>query len=164
MQRLIPASGLSALVLASALVATPALRPAGHRLQVDRRTGRPALQRPAAGGCRRQRPCPSAIAGPTRPPYRTGSRPTKPGKGAENLREDQQDDADAETEATQREKDLAERAATCKQAQERVTNYNQAQKLYKPGPNGDRIYLTDEELDAERADAQRVMEEWCSDE
>ena len=73
-------------------------------------------------------------------------------------------DAAAETEATQREKDLAERAATCKQAQERVTNYNQAQKLYKPGPNGDRIYLTSEELDAERADAQRVMEEWCSEE
>ena len=45
-----------------------------------------------------------------------------------------------------------------------MTNYNQAQKLYKPGPNGDRIYLTDEELDAERADAQRVMEEWCSEE
>ena len=84
-------------------------------------------------------------------------------QGAEDLREDQED-AEEETAATQREKDLAERAATCKQARERVTNYNQAQKLYKPGPNGDRIYLTDEELDAERADAQRVMEEWCSEE
>ena len=162
MQRLIPASGLSALVLASALVVTPAFAQQATVYKWVDSQGVPHYSD--------QPPMDSVSeAMPIR--YRRTDRAAVQGRlqasearqGAEELREEQQD-ATADTEATQREKDLAERAATCKQATERVTNYNQAQKLYKPGPNGDRIYLTSEELDAERADAQRVMEEWCSDE
>ena len=162
MQRLTPASSWSALVLASALVVSPAIAQQATVYKwtdgqgVTHYSDQPPVNAESeALPIRYRRTDRSAV--------QAKIKTDETRQGAEDLREDQED-AEEETAATQREKDLAERAATCKQARERVTNYNQAQKLYKPGPNGDRIYLTDEELDAERADAQRVMEEWCSEE
>ena len=71
-------------------------------------------------------------------------------------------DADAAAEAD-RQKVLAERETNCKAAKDRVAKYNNALRLYKPGPNGERVYLTSEELDVERADANRAVEQSCSD-
>ena len=164
MQRLIPASGLAALVLASALVATPAIAQQAtvYKWTDDQGVPHYSDQPPVnatseALPIRYRRTDKSAVQ--SRPKANAAQ------DDAANPPEEQPDaDATAATATTDREKNLAQRAATCKQAQARVTNDNQAQKLYKPGPTGDRIYLTDEELDAERADAQRVMEEWCSEE
>jgi len=77
------------------------------------------------------------------------------------VREGQEADADAAAEA-ERQRLLAERANNCKLSRDRVAKYNTAMRLYRPGPNGERIYLTDEELDAERADANRAVDQWCS--
>lgn len=161
MQRLIPASSLLVL-LASAVIATPALAQQAtvYKWTDDQGVPHYSDQPPANAA---SEALPIRYRRTDKAAVQNRLKADEAQEGAENLREDQQDAADA-SEATQREKDLAERASTCKQAQERVANYTQAQKLYKPGPNGDRVYLTDEELDAERADAQRVMEEWCSDE
>jgi hypothetical protein len=162
MQRLIPASSLLVLVLASTVMMTPGLAQQATVYKwtddqgVTHYSDQPPLDIASEALPIRYRRTDKAAV-------QNRLKANEAQDGAESLREDQQDAAEA-TEATQREKDLAERAATCKQAQDRVANYTQAQRLYKPGPNGDRIYLTDEELDAERADAQRVMEEWCSDE
>ena len=162
MQRLTPASSWSALVLASALVVMPAVAQQATVYKWTDEQGVPHYSdQPPVNAESEALPIRYRRTDKAAVQARIKTDETR--QGAEDLREDQED-AEEETAATQREKDLAERAATCKQARERVTNYNQAQKLYKPGPNGDRIYLTDEELDAERADAQRVMEEWCSDE
>jgi hypothetical protein len=70
-------------------------------------------------------------------------------------------DSDDPAEAD-RQKVLAERQASCQQARDRVAKYSAAQRLYKPGPNGERVYLSDEELDAERSDAKRAVDEYCS--
>jgi hypothetical protein len=162
MQRLTPASNWSALVLASALVVTPAVAQQAAVYKWTDDQGVPHYSdQPPADAASETLPIRYRRTDKTAVQSRLKTAETR--QSAEDLREEQED-AGEETAATQREKDLAERAATCKQARERVTNYNQAQKLYKPGPNGDRIYLTDEELDAERAAAQRVMEEWCSEE
>ncbi|MDQ1303421.1 MAG: hypothetical protein QG595_1404 [Pseudomonadota bacterium] len=162
MQRLTPASSWSALVLASALVVMPAVAQQATVYKWTDEQGVPHYSdQPPVNAESEALPIRYRRTDKAAVQARIKTDETR--QGAEDLREDQED-AEEETAATQREKDLAERAATCKQARERVTNYNQAQKLYKPGPNGDRIYLTDEELDAERADAQRVMEEWCSEE
>ena len=164
MQRLITASGLSALVLASALVVPPAIAQQAtvYKWTDDQGIPHYSDQPPINAASealpiRYRRTDKSAVQ----------SRPKANESQADvaNAPEEEPDaDESAAAATTDREKNLAQRTATCKQAQERVTNYNQAQKLYKPGPNGDRIYLTSEELDAERADAQRVMEEWCSEE
>lgn len=81
-------------------------------------------------------------------------------ENAADVKDGQQSGADA-TDDSDRQKVLAERESNCKAAKLRVNNYTNARRLYKPGPNGERTYLTDEEIDAERADAQRSVEEWC---
>jgi len=82
---------------------------------------------------------------------------------AADLREGQGAEADAAAEAD-RQKVLAERKATCLQAKDRMAKYSDAHRLYKPGPNGERVYLTSEELDVERADANRAVDQWCTEE
>ncbi|MEQ1801108.1 MAG: DUF4124 domain-containing protein [Gammaproteobacteria bacterium] len=79
------------------------------------------------------------------------------------VREGQESDADAAAEAD-RQKVLAERDTNCKAARDRVAKYTNALRLYKPGPNGERVYLTNEELDVERADANRAVDQWCNEE
>ena len=81
---------------------------------------------------------------------------------AAEVRETQAVD-DAATARADREKYLADRAATCKAAKDRMAKYNDAHRLYKPGPNGERVYLTSEELDVERANANGAVEKFCSE-
>ncbi|MCE7902806.1 MAG: DUF4124 domain-containing protein [Gammaproteobacteria bacterium PRO9] len=76
-------------------------------------------------------------------------------------REGLESEANAAAEAD-RQKVLAERQTNCKAAKDRVTQYNNALRLYRPGPNGERVYLTNEELDVERANANQAVEQWCS--
>ncbi len=89
---------------------------------------------------------------------------------AAQLREKQQAEdkaADQKTadkaDAEDKDKVLTEREAGCKQAKERLQKYETAHRLYKPGPDGQRTYLTDEETDAARADARRTVDEWCGE-
>ncbi|MAF82744.1 MAG: DUF4124 domain-containing protein [Gammaproteobacteria bacterium] len=62
---------------------------------------------------------------------------------------------------TQAEKDQSIRADNCAKAKTRLLTYNSARRLYRPLENGEREYLTDEELDNERAEAQKLVNEWC---
>lgn len=84
-------------------------------------------------------------------------------EAAGEIREGQEAEANDVAEAD-RQKVLAERQANCKSSRERVAKYRTALRLYRPGPNGERVYLTSEELDAERADAQRATDQWCGEE
>ncbi len=52
-------------------------------------------------------------------------------------------------------------ADQCKQAQDRYQNYVHSRRLYKEGPNKERIYLTDQELDTERLQAKHDVDEIC---
>ncbi len=53
------------------------------------------------------------------------------------------------------------RAENCEKAKTRLLTYNTARRLYKPLENGEREYLTDEELDSERTAAQKLVNDWC---
>ncbi len=53
------------------------------------------------------------------------------------------------------------RADQCKQAQEKYQNYVRSRRLYKTGANGERIYLTDQELETERLNAKHDVDELC---
>lgn len=80
---------------------------------------------------------------------------------AATLRKSQQA-ADASAEAQARAEVQRQRETNCRQARERLEKYNTAHRLYKPGPDGDRQYLSDEETDKARAEASRTVDEWCS--
>ncbi len=82
---------------------------------------------------------------------------------ATEVQEGQELDAQATAKAD-RAKYVAQRKASCQAARDRMAKYNDAQRLYKPGPNGERVYLTSEELDVERANSDRAVEQFCSEE
>ncbi|MCZ8130131.1 MAG: DUF4124 domain-containing protein [Steroidobacteraceae bacterium] len=59
--------------------------------------------------------------------------------------------------------DLANvRTEQCKEAQERYDNYIRSRRLFREGPNKERIYLTDGELEAARLNAKREVDEACA--
>jgi hypothetical protein len=53
------------------------------------------------------------------------------------------------------------RADQCKQAQDKYQTYVRSRRLFKEGPNKERIYLSDEELDTERLQAKHDVDEFC---
>ena len=59
--------------------------------------------------------------------------------------------------------DVAEsRAKQCADAQDRYKKLIEGRKLYKTGPDGERQYLTSDEIDAERLNAKRDVDATCS--
>lgn len=81
-------------------------------------------------------------------------------RAAQKVREDHEKDEAAKQQ--QEQKDVAaERSANCEKAREQLTAYDTAPRLYRPLPNGEREYLSDEDLDAERARARNQVREWC---
>lgn len=78
------------------------------------------------------------------------------------VREDQKAE-DKASDAEDRQKVVSEREQGCNQAKERMQKYETAHRLYKPGPDGQRQYLSDEEIDAARAAARKDVDEWCSE-
>ena len=54
-----------------------------------------------------------------------------------------------------------DKAEKCAQARDRYDKYTNSQKLYTQGANGERRYLTSEELDAARASAKATMDVLC---
>jgi hypothetical protein len=54
-----------------------------------------------------------------------------------------------------------DKAERCKKARERYDNYMNSQRLYEQQPDGERRYLSSEELDAARASAKASMDVMC---
>jgi Domain of unknown function (DUF4124) len=55
-----------------------------------------------------------------------------------------------------------DKAKRCADARQRYQSYVDAHRLYEDGPDGQRRYLTSEEIDASRASAKQVMDQFCS--
>jgi hypothetical protein len=53
------------------------------------------------------------------------------------------------------------RKANCEEAQKRVTKYSEARRLYRDVGDGEREYLSDADVDAERSKSVRSVNEWC---
>jgi hypothetical protein len=54
-----------------------------------------------------------------------------------------------------------DRAKRCVDARQRYQGYMEALRLYEEGPDGQRRYLDSAELDAQRANAKKTMDEFC---
>jgi hypothetical protein len=79
---------------------------------------------------------------------------------ATNIRKRQEagESADADSE---RKEVAAQRAENCRTARDRMSRYSEAHRLYRPMPDGEREYLTSDEIDSERAEAIRSDSKWC---
>jgi hypothetical protein len=87
-----------------------------------------------------------------------------PPRAAEQPPADAQPASEAPAEPTEASPEdvAAEREANCAAARERNDRYQMSRRLYRPLPDGEREYLTDEELDAARAGAAADVEQWCN--
>jgi hypothetical protein len=56
----------------------------------------------------------------------------------------------------------AAREQQCASAQARLKQLNEGRHLFKAGPNGERDYLTSDQIDAERADAKKEVDTVCA--
>lgn len=54
-----------------------------------------------------------------------------------------------------------QRSSNCNTARDRLVKYSQARRIYRDIGDGEREYLSDTELDAEREHAARAVDEWC---
>lgn len=79
---------------------------------------------------------------------------------AAQLRKSQQAE-DKAAEKSEAQKVADERKAGCEAARQKQQQFETAHRLYRPQPDGTKTYLSDEELDATRADARRNVEKWC---
>lgn len=55
-----------------------------------------------------------------------------------------------------------DRAKRCADARQRYQAVMDSFRLYEQGPNGERRYLTSEEIDTARVEAKRMMDEFCA--
>jgi Domain of unknown function (DUF4124) len=69
--------------------------------------------------------------------------------------------ADTADAAKAREQKAADRARRCTAARDRYQALNDSWGLYEEGPDGERRYLSDEEIDAARARAKQTVDEFC---
>lgn len=70
-----------------------------------------------------------------------------------------QDDKDP---AKAKQLSAADKAKRCADARQTYERYMNAHRLYEAGPDGQRKYLSSEEIDAARASSKQVMDEFCS--
>lgn len=57
----------------------------------------------------------------------------------------------------------ANRAESCRRARDRYLAFAEANRLYRRDEQGDRVYYTGEEIDAERTAAEQSMKELCDE-
>lgn len=55
----------------------------------------------------------------------------------------------------------ADRAQNCEYARQMQARYSTAHRLYRNGPDGERVYLSDDELSAARTKAESDVAAWC---
>ena len=68
----------------------------------------------------------------------------------------------AEGPAKAKELSAEDKAKRCADARQRYQSYMDAHRLYEAGPDGQRKYLSSEEIDAARASSKQVMDQFCS--
>lgn len=68
----------------------------------------------------------------------------------------------AAEQAKAQEMSAADKAKRCADSRIRYEHYMNAQRLYEGGPDDERRYLSDEEIDTARANAKKTMDEFCA--
>jgi catalase len=72
-----------------------------------------------------------------------------------------QNNEQAAEDKTQAKQDQQTRVENCAKAETRLETYSTSRRLYRMLEDGERDYLTDDELDKARADAQQLVNDWC---
>jgi hypothetical protein len=63
--------------------------------------------------------------------------------------------------ANERSETTAQAAEKCQQAKQQLKTYSEAMRLFRTDENGERVFLSDDEIDSTRADAIKAVNQWC---
>jgi len=69
--------------------------------------------------------------------------------------------AQAQAKAAQAEAEQARKARNCEAARRQVAFYERANSLFRRGPDGKRLYLSDEERARTQSQARSLVDKWC---
>jgi hypothetical protein len=75
---------------------------------------------------------------------------------------EQKADAEGADAAKAKQLTAEDKAKRCADARQRYQTYSESHRLYEQGADGQRRYLTSEEIDATRASAKQVMDQFCA--
>jgi hypothetical protein len=73
----------------------------------------------------------------------------------------QQKRIQADEDKAEVQKNFQTRTENCAKARQQNETYSTARRLYRELEDGEREYLDDAELDAERAEAEQLVNDWC---
>jgi hypothetical protein len=114
-------------------------------------------------------PPPGATLVSIRPSYSAVKRPSTDSSGdaprpAAPPRASEPNSSEPQTVREQVQQDVAQkRAEQCEKATERYNKYIASRALFKEGPNGERVYLSEQELEAARVNAKRELDAVCAE-
>ena len=83
-------------------------------------------------------------------------------KNAEAATRRKQNNEKATENKAQAKQDQQTRVENCAKARTRLETYSTSRRLYRELEDGERDYLTDDELDNARMEAQQLVNEWCN--
>ncbi len=69
--------------------------------------------------------------------------------------------AEADAKAQKETQAAEEKKRTCDKATAQVTSLERGGRLTKPGPNGEALYMNDQEIAAELVEARKAAAAWC---
>ena len=69
--------------------------------------------------------------------------------------------AEAEAKAQKDAQAAEEKKRNCQRSMEQVQAYERGGRVTRYGPNGEQIYLTDQEIQAELVNARKAADSWC---
>jgi hypothetical protein len=108
---------------------------------------------------------PHAPAAPAAPPDTVGAKPAAPPKTVSDqemeFRKRRLQQAEGEAKAQKEAQAVEEKKRNCQRATEQVQAFERGGRITRYGPNGEQIYLNEQELQAEVVNARKAAESWC---
>jgi hypothetical protein len=106
------------------------------------------------------------------PPPAAGAKPgaagAKPAAGAKTPAEQEMEfrkrrleSAEAEAKAQKEAQAAEEKKRTCDKATAQVAQLERGGRMTRPGPNGEQVYMNDQEIAGELAEAKKSAASWC---
>jgi len=99
------------------------------------------------------------------PPEAAGAKPAVPPKSATDqemeFRKRRLQQAENEAKAQKEAQAAEEKKRSCQRATEQVQAYERGGRITRYGPNGEQIFLNDQEIQAELVTARKAADSWC---
>lgn len=117
-----------------------------------------------------QSPCPSSAKSttidsrpaPIAPAPAAKAKDSDPRKAEQEFKKRQLEEQEAEKKAAAKSEESAQKKENCERARGSLAQYEAGGRITRFKPNGEREFLTDDEMAQEKARAQALVQQWCN--